>query len=75
MVEAESLQRARLEVFDEDVGTFDQGVEYAPALGLFEVEREAFLVAIDAEEVGALARHERRSPGAGVVASLRDVQS
>ena len=43
----------------------------APALRLLEVEREAFLVAIDAEEVGALARHERRSPGARVVASPR----
>src|SRR6187551_931956 len=53
VVEAESLQRARLEVFDEDVGAFDQCVEYAPPLRLLEVEREAFLVAIDAEEVGA----------------------
>ena len=41
------------------------------ALGVLEIERDALLVAVDAQEIRALAVDERRSPGARVVAAAR----
>ena len=38
---------------------------------MLEIERDALLVAVDAEEVRALALEKRRSPGARVVAFAR----
>ena len=45
-----------------------EAIDDAPAFGLLEVERDALLVAIRAEEVGALAADERRSPRACLIA-------
>ena len=49
----------------------DQPVEDRAPFGLLEVERDAFLVAVDAEEVRALALEKRRAPRARVVALAR----
>ena len=68
IVEAELGQRAWPEVFDEHVGARDEPIERGSALRLLEVERHALLVAVDAHEVRALARLERRTPAACIVA-------
>jgi len=68
VVEAEPRHRTRAEVLDNDVGLVDQLAENSPAFGGLEVEREAFFVAVDTEEVRAFLADERWSPSPGVVA-------
>ncbi len=67
IVEAGPCEGARTKVLDQDVGAVDQPAEQRPALSRLEVERDALLVAVDAEEIGTLPADERRSPGASVV--------
>ncbi len=66
--EARAIHRAGLEVFDQHIGLGQQPVEHGPPLRVLEIDRHALLVAIDAEEVGALGADERRAPVARVVA-------
>ena len=71
MAEAPFLERAGLEILDENV-SFRQEIEQGIAAARTgEIEDDAPLVAIDAEEVGGCAFVERRSPCTGLVAMLR----
>ena len=66
-----AIQRAGPEVLHQDVGALEQGVEHPAAVRVLQVEGDALLVAVDAQEVRALARLERRPPRAGVVPLAR----
>src|SRR5215475_14926281 len=68
VVEPEFWQRTGSEILDEHVRFREQAVKKFLPGCVFEIERDAFFVAIDAEEVCAFAFDKRRSPGAGVVA-------
>ena len=59
------------EIFDQHVGPREQRIQNRPRALVLEIERERLLVAVDAEEVGALAADKGRPPRAGVVASPR----
>ena len=69
IVESEPLQRSWLKILDEHISARQERFEDAPACGVLEVEREALLVAVDAEEVHALAIDEGRTPRPRVVAA------
>ena len=71
IIEAEFAERPRPEILDQDVGAGHQTIENRAALGMFEVERDAFLVAIDAQEVRALALEEGRAPRPRVIPLAR----
>src|SRR5262249_55798007 len=68
VVESELRERAGPEVLDDHVRSVDEPIENRASLEPLEVERHAFLVAVDTHEVRALAVHEWRTPGARVVA-------
>lgn len=51
------------QVGDENVSPVDEPVQYLLPGGSGEVERQAALVAVDRQIVGALISYERRSPG------------
>ena len=70
VVESELRQRPGTEVLDHDVGLRDQALEHRAALRLLEVERHAFLVAVDAQEIRALAADETADPSARVSSPL-----
>ena len=55
MVDLEAVLHVGAVVFDDDVGLGDELVEDLEALGGFEVEREAALVAVEVPEIGAVA--------------------
>src|SRR6266540_366419 len=61
-VEAEVGHRAGSEVLDDDVGSRREPAEHIPARVLLEVERDAALAAVEADEVPALAVDERLEP-------------
>ena len=65
-------QRADLEVLHQDVAVLEQLEDDRLPLGGRDVQRDRFLVAVDADEIGAFARagHERGREAAGVVAGL-----
>jgi hypothetical protein len=67
--QAQSFHGAGPEVLDEHIGAVEQTFDYGAA-GL-EIEGQALLVSIDAEEVRALRPDERRSPRARVVTTAR----
>ena len=67
VAESQFVETSGLEVFDEDVGLRQQGTQVGRALRVLEVEPDAPLAAIDADEIGAPRAHEWR-PAAGVVA-------
>src|SRR5260221_7368447 len=69
--EPQPLHRPRPEVLDHDIGAREQRVEDRPRAGGLEGRRQTLLVAVDAEEVRALAPDEGRSPRARVVPSAR----
>src|SRR4029078_9309586 len=50
VIEAEPLNGARREVFDEDVGAIEECVDDRSRRWMLQIERQAFLVAVDAEE-------------------------
>ena len=62
------LERAGPEVLHQHVGLLDQLLEHRAPRGRLVVERDAFLVAVDAQEVRALGTDKRRAPVARVVA-------
>src|SRR5688572_16276762 len=64
--EAELVEAARPEVLDEHVGAFEKALQYVSPFGALQVDGEAALVAIDADEIGAPAIADERSPGARV---------
>src|SRR5215831_7615850 len=66
-VEPELVDRSRPEALHEDVGPADQAVQDLEPTGRLQVERQAFLVAIQGDERGALATPVGRGPGPGVV--------
>ena len=70
-IETQLGQRAGPEVFDQHVRPRDQPLQDRPPFGVLEIEGQAFLVAVDAEEVRAFFVQKRRAPGPGVVALAR----
>ena len=52
VIDPEPLRHAGREVADDDVRHADQPVEERPAAPVFEVDRDAFLVAVERQEVG-----------------------
>ncbi len=69
VAEAPLLHRAGLVVLDQDVGALEQAEQHVAPRGLGQIETERALVAIDADEVGRIARLvERRAPVACLVA-------
>src|SRR5258708_18276501 len=71
IVELQAFQRARPEILDDDVRLRDELVEQRAPARMLEVERYAFLVSIDAEEVRALGSEKWRTPLTRVVAAAR----
>src|SRR6478735_917568 len=71
VADAPFVERARLEILDQDVGALQHFHQHgATALG-GEVEPDRALVAIDADEIGGVLAVERRSPVAHLVAGGR----
>ena len=71
VADAPFVERARLEILDQDVGALQQLHQHgAPAFG-GEVEPDRTLVAVDADEIGRVFAVERRSPVAHLVAGGR----
>ena len=74
IVETELLQAADLEILDQHVRARRELLDDALALGGLEIELDRTLAAVGAMEIGRRqvaavgGRHERRAPGAGVVA-------
>src|SRR5205823_5754982 len=82
VIEPDPLERSGPEIFDEHIRRCDEPLENCAALVAFEIERDAFLVPVDAQEVRALASgtgaslgrlvpdgvQKRRTPGACVIA-------
>ena len=66
----EPLRPADLEVLDHGVRPRTELERELPALGLGEVEGAAALAPVHRQVVGGLAAHERRAPGARLVAAL-----
>src|SRR5689334_10573052 len=66
---AEPIERAGPEIFDDHVRAREQRVDHASGGSVFQIERDALLVAIDAEEVRAFAVDERGAPRARVIAT------
>ncbi len=62
------LQRASLEILDQNVGGLEQAKDDLAPLRLRKVEHDAALVAIDADEVGGGVALEGRSPATRLVA-------
>ena len=71
VIEAHPGQRSRPEVLDEHVALRDEPIENGAPVRRLEVQGDAFLVAVDAEKIRALAADERRAPAARVVAAAR----
>jgi hypothetical protein len=71
VADAPFLERAGLEVVDQDVGGLEQAQQHLAPLGLGEVERRHALVAVHADEVRRGAVAERRAPVAHLVALRR----
>lgn len=71
VVERHPRECPELEVFDNEIGFGEERVEERSPLGMLEVESDAFLVAIDAQKVRALAGDKRRAPCARLVAAAR----
>ncbi len=69
--QADRIQRAGAEVLDQHIGERDEAIERRASVRLLEVEGDALLVAIDAQEIRALAIEEGRPPRACVVAADR----
>ena len=67
----EPVQDAGAEVFDDDVGAFQQFAQDCPAVVALQVQGDGFLVAVAGQEVRGLrvvlGTDERRTPAAGVV--------
>src|SRR5437660_11549261 len=71
VVELELSERAGPEVLDDDVALGDESVEEGAAGWPLEIDRDALLVAIDAQKICALALDEGRTPRARIVAFSR----
>src|SRR5215471_15424871 len=69
VVKPDRVERARPEVFDDDIGFREEAIDDGTAVGVLEVDRDALLVAVDAQVVRAFAFDERRTPRARVVAA------
>jgi hypothetical protein len=68
VVETEFSQRSWPKVFHHHVAVGDKPIEDSTSGALLEVQGNAFLVPVDAEEVRALAANERGPPATSVVA-------
>ena len=62
VVKSQLGQRAGAEVLHDDVGARQQPVQDLPSFRVLEIEGDALLVAVDAQEIRALAVDERRVP-------------
>src|SRR5207302_7898795 len=58
VAEAEAVHHPRAVVFDEDVGPGNEATQEIGAFLLLQIDDQAFLVAVDAEEIMALAFEE-----------------
>ena len=67
--ESQIVEGAWPKVLDEHVRASQQSLERVASCRDFQVQRDALFVAIDAQEIGALAPGKRRSPGAGFVST------
>ena len=65
------VERAWTKILDEHIGACDEVVEQLAAAGVLEIQRHAFLVPVDAQEIRALALGKRRPPRACIVAGAR----
>ena len=71
IAKAPLFQRAGLEILDQRIGAFEQAQQHGLALGLRQIERQALLVAVHADEVRGLAVGVGRAPFARLVALRR----
>ena len=58
-------------IFDEHIGFREQLFEHRKTVRMLEVQRNAFLVAVDAREIGAFPFEKRGTPGPRIVALAR----
>src|SRR6185437_15980875 len=68
VAEAHAVERAGLEVLDDDVALPRQGAQNVLRPLVLEIEGDALLVAVGAEIVGAFSAHPGRSPAPRIVA-------
>ena len=68
LVQAEPCHRPGAEVLYQNISTLGEASRHLQVRTVAQVEHDAALVAVDAEEVGAFVIDERRSPHSGVVA-------
>jgi hypothetical protein len=71
IADAPFVERAGLEILDQDVGACEQPHQHRAAAFGSEVEPDRSLVAVDADEIGRVVLVERRSPVAHLVAGGR----
>lgn len=69
------LERARPEVLDQDVSPGNEFVEQPASFRMLEIERDALLIPVDAEEVGAFTFNKRGGPRRACRRRRLDVQS
>ena len=69
------IERSWPEVLDEHIRRGQQLLENGLTLGLLEIERQALLVAIDAEEIRALSRRQTADPNAACRRRAPDARS
>src|SRR6185436_2095098 len=68
VVEAQAFQGVHAEVLDDDVALLDQLEEQLLPFGLLQIDDDAALVAVQADEIGGLAVLERDAPHAREIA-------
>ena len=71
VADAPFVERARLEILDQDVGGLQHLHQHGAAAFGGEVEPDRALVAVDADEIGRVLLVERRAPVAHLVAGRR----
>ena len=71
VADAPFVERARLEILDQDVGRLQHLQQHGAAAFGGEIEPDRALVAVDADEVGRVLAMERRAPVAHLVAGGR----
>ena len=71
VADAPFVQRARLEILDQDIGRLEQLHQHRAAAGGCEIEADRALVAVDADEIGRILLMEGRAPIASFIARGR----
>jgi len=67
VIQSKLREGAGSEVFEQDIGPFDEPLQYTAAALRFYVQGDRPLVPVDGKEVSALSLFERRAERAGII--------